>query len=407
MKKFVLLMVVACLLSFAGCTNDTGDSATETDPSVGSSFEDTAQTEPVTNPGIDPGTDPETAAETISETAPETILETTPETAGETVAETAPEGKYETLQNPVVDSANDPWVVEHDGHYYYCRSFWYFAYGIIVTEIPSPHALTNEGGEVVYIAPENTAYSAEYWAPELHYINGEWYIYVAADDGNNETHRMYVLKGTSQDPTDPFEMVGQITDPSNKWAIDGTVLQLKDELYFVWSGWEGDTNVAQNIYIAHMSDPCTIDSERVLLSAPTYSWERVVEPHVNEGISALYHGDDAFLVYSASGSWTDDYCLGLLTLTGEDPLNPASWEKSPEAVFSKRAGVAYGPGHPCFVTAPDGSIWMLYHANLTSGSGWEGRSGWIAPVTFAENGTPHFGQPENQIRFPLPAEPAS
>ena len=28
---------------------------------------------------------------------------------------------------------------------------------------------------------------------------------------------MYVLKGTSQDPMQRFEMVGQITDPSGKW----------------------------------------------------------------------------------------------------------------------------------------------------------------------------------------------
>ena len=55
---------------------------------------------------------------------------------------------------------------------------------------------------------------------------------------------------------------------------DGTVLELNGELYFLWSGWEGDVNVAQNIYIAHMSDPCTIDSERVCLSTPTYSWEK-------------------------------------------------------------------------------------------------------------------------------------
>ncbi len=405
MKKIILLfLAAACLWSMVACASGDGDTTTDTDPSVDPSFGQNEQTEPVT----ESVTVPETTLETTPETIPATEQDTAaPDTAPETdpPADTEPEKKYEMLQNPVVESANDPWVVEHDGHYYYCRSFWYFAFGIIVTEIPSPHALTNEGGEVVYVAPEDTAYSAEYWAPELHYINGAWYIYVAADDGNNETHRMYVLKGTTQDPTDPFEMVGQITDPSDKWAIDGTVLEVGEELYFVWSGWEGDTNVAQNIYIAHMSDPCTIDSERVLLSAPTYAWERVGEPHVNEGIAALYHGEDTFLVYSASGSWTDDYCMGLLTLTGDDPMDPASWKKSAEPVFKKRNGVAYGPGHPCFVTAFDGSIWMLYHANLQRGSGWDGRSGWIAPVTFAPDGTPHFGAPERNVQFPLPADP--
>ncbi len=383
MKMLPILLLVLCLATPIACTSEDAPgslTAEETDSTVDRSTE--ALTEALTD------------APTEAPTAPETA----PETEEETVV------TYKTIQNPIVSSASDPWVIEHEGHYYYCRSFWYYVSGVIVTEIESPYALTNEGGEIVFTAPTDTPYSSEYWAPELHYINGEWYIYVAADDGNNENHRMYVLKGTSQDPTKPFEFMGQITDPSGKWAIDGTVMEHKGELYFVWSGWEGNTNVSQNIYIAHMSDPCTIDSERVLLSRPTYAWERVGQPYVNEGPTALYHGEDTFIVYSASGSWTDAYCLGLLTLVGDDPMDPGSWQKSAEPVFSARDGVAYGPGHCSFTTAADGSVWMLYHANLESGTGWDGRSGWIAPVSFGEDGTPQFGKPEREVKYPVKVE---
>ena len=46
------------------------------------------------------------------------------------------------------------------------------------------------------------------WAPELHYINGRFYIYVAmAQNGDNASHRMYVLQGTSTtDPLRPFNV---------------------------------------------------------------------------------------------------------------------------------------------------------------------------------------------------------
>ena len=46
------------------------------------------------------------------------------------------------------------------------------------------------------------------WAPELHFIQGAFYIYVAmAKNGNNAEHRMYVLKGRSTtDPTQPFDV---------------------------------------------------------------------------------------------------------------------------------------------------------------------------------------------------------
>jgi GH43 family beta-xylosidase len=60
-------------------------------------------------------------------------------------------------------------------------------------------------GTVVYSPPSPFS---DVWAPELHQINGAFYIYVAMDtNGNNANHRMYVLKGTSTtDPTRPFNV---------------------------------------------------------------------------------------------------------------------------------------------------------------------------------------------------------
>ncbi len=308
-----------------------------------------------------------------------------------------PEVKYETVMNPLCEGA-DPWVIRHDNKYYSC---WGDGNGVIVRQSRSLSNIDTGISKKVYTAPTGTIYSSEYWAPELHYLQGEWYIYVAADDGNNANHRMYVLKGTTQNPTDPFEMVGQITDPTNKWAIDGTIVTIKNELYFVWSGLEGGENVSQNLYIAHMSNPWTIDSERVLIASPEYDWEKV-GGSINEGPEALYHGDDIFLVYSASGGWTIDYCLGLLTFVGEDPLDPSSWVKEKEPVFSKLSSVAYGPGHNSFTTAIDGSIWMVYHAKLVpNSSDFSGRWVWISPVNFDAEGKPIFGEPSKEVRFPI------
>ncbi len=305
---------------------------------------------------------------------------------------------YIKVQNPIHEGGCDPWVYLHEGSYYYCYSR---GRGISVAKMSSLHTLVPKG-TAVFDPPKWTEYSEELWAPELHYLNGEWYIYVAASDGYSSNHRMFVLKGTSQNPRGRYEMVGQITDPSNKWAIDGTVMELNGELYFLWSGWEGDKDGKQNLYIAHMSDPCTIDSQRVMISTPEYNWETVEWPDVNEGPTVLQHGGKTFVVYSASGSWGDYYCLGMLILTGEDPMDPASWTKESRPVFTRREGVCYGPGHCSFSTAVDGSVWMIYHGNQVSDTGWDGRSVWIAPVTFDEDGTPHFGRPEPEVLFPVP-----
>jgi len=249
-----------------------------------------------------------------------------------------------------------------------------------VRQISDLADMADEGGSLVWAPEAGTMHSKELWAPELHYLQGHWYIYVAADDGRNENHRMYVLRGTTQDPTDPFEFVGKLSAPTDRWAIDGTVLQWRGELYFLWSGWEGDADVGQQLYIAHMADPVTIDSERVQIAAADRFWEQRGLPLLEGPVALTDEGKGtAIIVYSASGSWTDYYCLGKLTLTGADPMDPAAWTKSADPVFSSGAG-CYGPGHCCFVTAPDESLWMIYHGNLHAGSGWDGRSCRAQPV---------------------------
>lgn len=315
------------------------------------------------------------------------------------IYEAEPQITYEEVKNPVYSSGADPWVIRDGDRYYYCYSC---GNGVCVNEIESPSKITTDGGIKVYTAPEGTSYSKEYWAPELHKIDGKWYIYVAADDGDNFNHRMYVLECTGDKPTDDFVMLGKITDSTDKWAIDGTVLQYKDELYFIWSGWEGDINVRQQLYIAHMSSPSEIDGERVLLSKPEYRWEKQGgTPFINEGPVTVIDGDVVHLIYSASGSWSDYYCLGKITFSGGDILNPDDWVKSEEAAFEKTDCV-FGPGHCSFTTAQDGSLWMVYHANLVSGTGWSGRSVWIQPVTL-EDGDIVLGEPDPDAVLHYPA----
>ncbi|MCI8360346.1 MAG: family 43 glycosylhydrolase [Clostridiales bacterium] len=294
-----------------------------------------------------------------------------------------------TFTNPIADTGNDPWVTLHEGKYYYC----YASGGVQVAAFDNLPAIGQAAGSLVWKPPAGTAYSKELWAPELHYLDGAWYIYVAADDGDNANHRMYVLKGASQDPTQPFELVGKIAPPEDFWAIDGTVLEYKERLYFVWSGWEDTENLWQDLYIAPMSDPCTISGSRVRISTPEYPWERVGNPMVNEGPAALTRGGVLHIVYSASGSWTDDYCLGLLTLTGDDPLDPKAWEKAPKPILSKSETV-FGPGHCSFTTSPDGKeTFIVYHANTESGTGWGGRKVFAQKVEWDKEKKPVLGEP--------------
>jgi len=308
-------------------------------------------------------------------------------------------GIGQMFTNPVVERGADPWVIRWNGVYYYCRSGANDTIEVVRSE--RLHEIGSGDVACVWRAPEGTLYSRELWAPELHYLRGKWYIYVAADDGDNHNHRMYVLEGTTQDPQDPFEFRGKICSPDDHWAIDGTVLEMDDgRLYFIWSGWSGDQNISQELYIAPMSDPCTISGERVMISRPTEPWERIGNPWVDEGPAVLKRNGITHIIYSASGSWTDDYCLGRLTCRDGNVMNPASWEKV-GPVFSK-VPTSYGPGHCSFTKSPDGlQDWIVYHACEVSGSGWAGRSVRMQPFAWDDADCPVFGEPV-RVGEPIP-----
>lgn len=226
-------------------------------------------------------------------------------------------------------------------------------------------------------------------------MRGRWTIYFAASDGDNATHRMYVLRATTDDAQRAYAFRGKIAAPDDQWAIDGLTLEHEGALYFVWSGWRnaGD-GFPQVTYIAPMSDPCTISGERREIAAPDLPWERCGAP-LMEGHAVLARHGRIFLVYSASASWTDAYALGMLTYSGGDILDAACWSKSPLPVFSMHEGAAaYGPGHNAFVRSPDGQEdWIVYHAMDARNGGWASRSVRAQRFGWHADGTPDFGVP--------------
>ena len=309
--------------------------------------------------------------------------------ASSTISVAGPVGRG-TFTNPIVNRGADPWVIRWNSKYYFCQSRRND--GVRVAEATNLEDIGKGISKCVWQPGPGAPYSKEIWAPELHLVRGKWYIYVAADNGDNASHRMYVLEGTSMDPTQPFVLKGKIAAPEDRWAIDGTVLEMPDgKLYFIWSGWKGTDNVAQNLYIAPMNNPWTISGPRVCISKPIHVWERHGLP-INEGPEVLWHGNRLFVIYSASGVWTDNYCLGELAWNGGDVLDPKSWVKNPEPAFSSTAAVS-GPGHCSFVVSPDSKEdWIVYHAHVQFGSA-SVRDVRIQRFTWNADGSPDFGTP--------------
>lgn len=305
-----------------------------------------------------------------------------------------------TFINPLLPSGPDPAVTSRDGVYYFMRTT---GVNLTIWKTRDITDLAHAESKVVWTPPNDGPDSKQIWAPELHYLRSAWYIYFAADAGQNETHRVFVLENSSPDPfAGTWVMKGELTTPDNKWAIDPTVFEWRRKLYAFWSGWPGDKDGTQNIYAAAMKDPWTLAGERVLLSTPEYPWEKFGDlpgrhVNVNEGPEILQHGNKIFLIYSASGCWTDHYELGLLAASADaDLLDYKSWKKSPRPVFEESPSAhAYGPGHNSFFQSPDGrEDWIIYHANPEPNQGCgKFRSTRAQQFTWNDDGTPNFGTP--------------
>ncbi|WP_248925050.1 family 43 glycosylhydrolase [Paenibacillus hamazuiensis] len=298
--------------------------------------------------------------------------------------------------NVIMQTGADPWVYKHTDGFYY--NAFANSSGIMIRRAKTISGIEAGERSLAWSPVKGTMYSSNVWAPEMHYLKDtdgkfKWFIYFAADNGTNANHRMYVLENASENPlTGTWVFKGKIADSTDRWAIDGTVLTVNEKHYFIWSGWEETDGSFQNLYIAQMSDPRTISSERVLLSTSEYDWESS-PARINEGPEVTIKGDTINLIYSANGSWTDSYCLGLITAKiGDDLMNPGSWVKKDKPIFSSANGV-YGPGHHSIVTSPDGAEdWIIYHAARWPGSGWT-RKVHTQKFTWNADNTPNLGEP--------------
>jgi GH43 family beta-xylosidase len=283
----------------------------------------------------------------------------------------------------------------------------------------------NAEKKLLFDPPPGFNYSTDIWAPELHSLNGNWYVIFTADPRSDSPppevdmwcdfncpavhHRMFVLEGIGSDPwTATYTYKSQL-DTYDQFAIDGTYFQHSGDLYHIYSCWFRQYDGwPANLCITKMSDPWTVSSnfsQRQIISVPTNPWEKTPYGRPfndrlssNEAPQQLTNPKTGqqFVIYSAARSDNRNYCLGQLELIGDDPMNPQDWRKNNEGcVFYQNAKEqAYGVGHASFVQSPDGSEdWIVYHGMLDPSNGWGARTIRTQKFTWNEDGTPKFPRP--------------
>jgi len=287
--------------------------------------------------------------------------------AGSAAAQVATPVKETTFKNPIVKNRADSQVYQApDGYLYFMGTVPEYDR----LELRRAKTLDEMGGttetKTIWKKHDTGPMGSHIWAPEIHNIDGKWYVYFAAGGAERATTwniRIYVLENDSANPLEgEWVEKGQLKTGWESFALDASTFEQKGTRYLIWAQKGQGSRDNSDVYIAKMSSPLAIEGKAVRLTKPDLPWEQIGY-RVNEGPTILRKNGKIFLTYSAAATdW--HYCLGMLTADeNADLLDPASWKKSQEPVLkTDEERKVFGSGHNSFIKLPTGEDVIIYHA---------------------------------------------
>ncbi len=282
--------------------------------------------------------------------------------------------------DPFITERADPYIVDGENGYYYFTAS-YPAYGsvdkgydrIILRRSNTVSGLAKAEEKTIWKAHSSGIMSKHIWAPEMHKINGTWYIFFAAgSDSNIWAIKPYVLKCSGDPYNGQWTECGQMqpsygdTSSFENFSLDMTYFENNGKHYVIWAEIKGDSS----LFMAQIDpyEPYRLINKPIMLTKPEYDWE-MVNNRVNEGPSVLKTDSKIYVYFSASGTGSE-YCVGRLDADiDSDLMNASNWNKLSYPVLSTGDLTnAAGPGHNCFVTDENGDLLFVYHARPASHS---------------------------------------
>lgn len=305
------------------------------------------------------------------------------------------------FNNPLIAQRADPHVWKHTDGYYYLTATVPEYDRIVLRRATTLQGLASAPETVIWRKHSSGEMGAHIWAPEIHFIDGRWFIYFAAGRADDIWRiRMYVLENSSANPlTGTWAERGRIFTHLDTFSLDATTFVHNGARYLAWAQSDPAVGSGTSLYLARMSSPTAITGTPVRIATPTYSWETVGH-RVNEGPAVIIRNGRVFMAFSASAT-DSNYCVGLLTASASSNLlSASSWTKSSQPIFrSNDATSQYGPGHNSFAVSEDGqSDIIVYHdRNYKNISGDPlndpNRRTRMQKLYWNSDGTPNFGIP--------------
>jgi len=276
-----------------------------------------------------------------------------------------------TYTNPVYDQYfADPFVLHHAGRYY--------AYG---TGPASP-----DGMQFPVLVSDNLVAwtfagwalqplpgADAYWAPEVAYSAGVFYLYYSAHGIEGRDHQLRVA--TSPTPLGPFEDVGHVLTPETPFSIDAHPFQDCDGTWYLFYAQdfltlEGEYRVGTGIVVDRLVEMVRLAGEPHVVVRPHADWQLfeaqraiyggVYDWHTIEGPALRVRGGRYYCFYSGGAWHSNNYGVGYVM--AEHPLGPYMRPASAGPLLRSVPGQVISPGHNSFVVGPDGKEYIVYHA---------------------------------------------
>ena len=275
-------------------------------------------------------------------------------------------------QNPVYDQyMADPFVLQHEGQYY--------AYG---TGVLSPEGWAFpvlHSTDLVSWQPRGWSLippgGHEFWAPEVAYQDGVFYMYYSARGIDDKDHQLRVATHTS--PLGPFRDTGRVLVPDQPFTIDAHPFQDRDGQWYMFYSQDFLTlddpyRVGTGIVVDRMLDMLTLAGEARVVIRPHADWQlfkaqrsmygAVYDWYTIEGASLRFH-NGLYYCFFSGGAWEHDN-YGISYVIADQVMGPYSlppWD--PQVLLRSVPERVIGPGHNSFTRSPDGKQeFIVYHA---------------------------------------------
>ena len=242
----------------------------------------------------------------------------------------------------------DPFVLKYEGRYYaYGTGGMVDGRAFAVLTSADLREWQACGGALEPISDE----PRDYWAPEVAYAGGQFYMYYSVGIGDQGHHlRVAVADG----PAGPFRDLGLNLTPDEPFAIDPHPFQASSGEWFLYFARDdlGGERPGTVLCVAPLHGMTRLGEVRTV----TVNMLGVVDSL--EGAFVLERGGQFHLLYSG-GAWTGEG-YGVGHAVADHPLGPFHEPQQAATVLRSGAGLT-GPGHASVTQRGDEDI-LVFHA---------------------------------------------